>query len=105
MKLTGYLMLMAAVVALVSVSCNDKKDELKLSRHIVRAPFTGTFTQVSNEVGSFANIGTKVAKAIRINTMELEIPLEKIDAEWVSIGDKVKDPLIKEINPAILSKP
>jgi multidrug efflux pump subunit AcrA (membrane-fusion protein) len=68
---------------------NIRKDELKLSRHTVKAPFKGTYTQVNLESGAYANTGGKVAHAIRTDELELEIPLERFDAEWVRIGDEV----------------
>jgi len=66
------------------------KDELQLSRHNVIAPFKGTYSDVYLEAGAYANMGGRVAHAIQTDVLELEVPLEKIDAEWVKIGDKVK---------------
>lgn len=66
-----------------------RKDELQLSRRTVNAPFAGTFTQVNMEVGSYANTGGRVARAIKTDELELEVPVERFDAEWVKIGDKV----------------
>ncbi len=66
-----------------------RKDELQLKRHTVIAPFNGTYTQVNMEVGAFTNMGGRVAQAIHTEELELEVPLEKYDAQWVKIGDKV----------------
>ncbi len=66
------------------------KDELQLSRHSVFAPFNGTFSEVYLEAGAYTNMGGRVAHAIQTDILELEVPLEKFDAEWVKIGDKVK---------------
>ena len=68
---------------------NIIKDELQLNRYVVRAPFKGTFTQVTLEVGAYTGAGGKVARVIRTDQMELEVPLERFDAEWVKIGDQV----------------
>ncbi len=68
---------------------NIRKDELQLSRRTTVAPFSGTLTEVSMEVGSYTNIGGRVARAIRTDELELEVPVERIDAEWIKIGDKV----------------
>jgi len=65
------------------------KDELRLSRHSVFAPFDGTYTQVNLEVGAYTNAGGKVAHAIRTDELELEVPVERSDAEWIKIGDQV----------------
>ena len=66
-----------------------KKDELQLKRHSVYAPFTGTYTEVNMEAGAYTNIGGKVAKIIRTDILELEVPVEKQDAKWIEIGDDV----------------
>jgi membrane fusion protein (multidrug efflux system) len=68
---------------------NLRKDELQLSRRTVVAPFTGTFTQVNMEVGSYTNTGGRVARAIKTDELELEVALDRFDAEWIKIGDRV----------------
>ncbi|MFC2086830.1 efflux RND transporter periplasmic adaptor subunit, partial [Bacteroidota bacterium] len=67
-----------------------QKDELQLSRHTVKAPFDGTYTEVFLEEGAYINTGGRIARAIRTDMLELEVPLEKFDAQWVNIGDKVE---------------
>ena len=66
-----------------------RKDELQLSRRTTIAPFDGTFTDVFLEVGSYTNTGGRIAKAIRIDELELEVPVERFDAAWIKIGDQV----------------
>ncbi len=66
------------------------KDELQLSRHTIIAPFNGTYSDVYLEAGAYINMGGRVAHAIQTDILELEVPLEKFDAEWVKIGDKVQ---------------
>ncbi len=66
-----------------------RKDELQLSRRNTVAPFSGTFTGVNLEVGSYANTGGRVARAIRTDELELEVPVDRFDAEWIRIGDMV----------------
>ena len=68
---------------------NIQKDELQLSRHTVVAPFDGTYDQVYMEAGAYTNTGGRVAHAIRTDLLELEVPLERFDADWVKIGDPV----------------
>lgn len=65
------------------------KDELQLSRHTIVAPFDGTYSDVYLEAGAYTNTGGRVAHAIRTDVLEIEIPLERFDAEWVKIGDEV----------------
>jgi membrane fusion protein (multidrug efflux system) len=67
-----------------------QKDELQLSRHVVRAPFSGTLSEVFMEVGAYTNTGGTVARAIRTDALELEVPLRRGDAGWVKIGDPVQ---------------
>ncbi|MCF8224897.1 MAG: efflux RND transporter periplasmic adaptor subunit [Bacteroidales bacterium] len=69
---------------------NIRKDELQLSRHVITAPFNGTLTDVFLEVGAYTNTGGTVARAIRTDQLELEVPLRRDDALWVRIGDPVK---------------
>ena len=68
---------------------NIRKDELQLSRRTTIAPFDGTFIEVNLEVGSYTNTGGRVAKAIRTDELELEVPVKRFDAAWVKIGDPV----------------
>jgi RND family efflux transporter MFP subunit len=46
--------------------------------------------EVSLEVGGIANPGTRIAKIIKTDLLELEVPVEIDDLKWVSVGDKVK---------------
>lgn len=66
-----------------------QQDELQLSRRTVRAPFTGTFREVYMEPGAYTNTGGKVARALQTDGLELEVPVERIDAAWIRIGDRV----------------
>jgi multidrug efflux pump subunit AcrA (membrane-fusion protein) len=66
-----------------------RKDELQLKRHTVRAPFSGTYLDVYIEEGSYTNTGGRVATAIQTDKLELEVPVKKSDAVWVSLGDVV----------------
>lgn len=65
------------------------REELQLSRHTIKAPFDGTFTDVYLEAGAYTNTGGRVAHAIRTDVLEIEAPLERFDAEWVKVGDNV----------------
>ena len=67
-----------------------RRDELKLERHNIYAPFNGTFSDVYFEVGAYTNTGGRVAHAIQTDLIELEVPLKKDDAIWVKVGDRVE---------------
>ncbi len=73
----------------ISEYYNIQRDELQLERRTVRAPFNGTYKEVYMELGAFTNTGGRVARAIRTDELELEVPLERSDAEWVKLGDPV----------------
>jgi len=74
---------------LISEYYKISKDELQLSRHTIRAPFNGTYTEVYMETGAYTNTGGRVAHIIQTDVLELEVPLERFDAEWVKVGDEV----------------
>ena len=74
----------------ISEYYNIQSDELQLSRRTVRAPFNGTYKEVYLEIGAFTNTGGRVARAIRTDGLELEVPLERADASWVKLGDPVR---------------
>ncbi|PSK84786.1 efflux RND transporter periplasmic adaptor subunit [Prolixibacter denitrificans] len=63
-----------------------KKDEMALKRYTLYAPFDGTFTQVNFEVGAFVNMGTQLAKMISTNNLEVEVPVENRQSEWIKVG-------------------
>jgi len=64
-----------------------KSDEITLEKHTIFAPFTGTFTEVFMEVGAIANTGGTLAKIARTDKLELEVPIEISDAQWIERGD------------------
>ncbi len=66
-----------------------KQDEKRLKRHSLYAPFNGTFTQVNIEVGGYVNTGGQIAKMIRTDQLEVEVPVNIEQSKWIKIGDKV----------------
>ncbi len=64
--------------------------ELQLNRRTVKAPFKGTYKEVYLEAGAYTNTGGRIARAIRTDEMELEVPLKRSDAAWVNINDPVQ---------------
>ncbi|NQU54467.1 MAG: HlyD family efflux transporter periplasmic adaptor subunit [Bacteroidetes bacterium] len=67
-----------------------QQDEKRLSRHSLYAPFNGTFTQVNFEVGGYVNTGGQIAKMIRTDQLEVEVPVPNEQSKWIKIGDKVQ---------------
>ncbi len=75
---------------LISEYYTIKKDELQLKRHKLYAPYNGTYREVYLEESAYTSSGGRVASAIRTDILEVEVPLDRSDALWVEIGDKVK---------------
>ena len=75
------------------------QDEKNLERRSLYAPFDGTFTQVNFEVGAYVNAGGQIARMIRTDLLEVEVPVESENSRWIKIGDQVnvqsynKDPM------------
>ncbi|MEN8118033.1 MAG: HlyD family efflux transporter periplasmic adaptor subunit [Bacteroidota bacterium] len=67
-----------------------RQDEKRLSRHSLYAPFNGTFTQVNFEVGGYVNMGGQIAKMIRTDHVEIEVPVPNDNSKWIKVGDKVQ---------------
>lgn len=66
-----------------------KADEVRLKKYKIVAQFDGTFTSVLLEAGAVANPGSRIAKIIRTDQLELEVPIEPRNARWIKKGDKV----------------
>ena len=73
----------------ISEYYNIQRDQLQLNRRTVKAPFNGTYKEVYMELGAYTNTGGRVARAIKTDELELEVPLARADAAWVNIGDAV----------------
>ena len=67
-----------------------KSAEERLSKYIVRAPFSGSFLDVLVEAGSVVNTGTQVARIARSNRLEIELPVRANDLGFVKRGMRVK---------------
>ena len=86
----GKLKIFLASRNILSEYYGIKQDEKKLGRHTLYAPFSGAFTQVNFEVGAYVNPGGQIAKMIRTDKMEIEVPIISSQSQWVKVGDKVK---------------
>jgi len=67
-----------------------KGTEIKLYKHWIYAQFDGTFTDVMLEVGSIANPGSRIARIISTERLELEVPVEVKDIPWIKVNQKVQ---------------
>ncbi|MBS0009761.1 MAG: HlyD family efflux transporter periplasmic adaptor subunit [Bacteroidales bacterium] len=66
-----------------------RRDELRLKRHSIYAPFNGTYSDVYLEAGAYTNTGGRLAHAIQTDVLELEVPVKRSDAVWINNGDDV----------------
>ncbi|MCP5052378.1 MAG: HlyD family efflux transporter periplasmic adaptor subunit [bacterium] len=67
-----------------------KSDEVRLKKYAFYAPFTGTFLSVNLEAGSVANPGGRIGQIIRTDRLELEVPIEVENADWIKPGESVR---------------
>ena len=66
-----------------------KSAEVRLQKYQIYAPFNGTYSDVYLEAGSIANPGTRIARMIRTDKLELEVPVEVENIKWISEGQEV----------------
>ncbi|MBI9070386.1 MAG: HlyD family efflux transporter periplasmic adaptor subunit [Melioribacteraceae bacterium] len=66
-----------------------QSEELRIKKYSIIAPFDGTFSELSMEVGAIANTGSKIGMIINTGNMELEVPVEYKDISWIKEGQKV----------------
>lgn len=67
-----------------------KSEEIILQKYFIYAPFNGTYTDVYAETGAIASPGAKIARMIRTDKLELEIPVETTNIHFLKPGQKVK---------------
>jgi multidrug efflux pump subunit AcrA (membrane-fusion protein) len=65
-----------------------KRAETNLRKHLIYAPFSGSFSQVMFEPGAYVNPGNKIGRIIRRGKLELQVPVEASDIGWVNKGSK-----------------
>jgi multidrug efflux pump subunit AcrA (membrane-fusion protein) len=66
-----------------------KVAEERLQKHYKYAPFNGTFMEVNLEVGAIANPGSRIARIIKTDVLELEVPVELGSIPFIRSGDLV----------------
>ncbi len=64
-----------------------KSEEERLKKYALVAPFDGTFTEVNLETGSVASPGARIARMIRTDVLEVEVPVPAKEARFLEIGD------------------
>ena len=66
-----------------------KRSETNLNKHLIYAPFAGSFSEVLFEPGAYVNPGGKIGRIIRQGKLELSVPVEASDIKWIKLGSKV----------------
>ena len=81
-----------------------KQDEKRLKRYSLYAPFSGTFTLVNYEVGAYVNAGAQIARMIRTDNIEIEVPVPNDQSKWIKVGDKVEvyDKNSESVKPGVV---
>jgi len=67
-----------------------QSSEIRLQKYAVYAPFDGSFASVSMEVGAIASPGSRIAKMIRTDVLELQVPLNMTEIPFVKKGNTVE---------------
>jgi membrane fusion protein, multidrug efflux system len=67
-----------------------KSMEAQLEKFTATAPFQGIISDVYMQSGSSANPGARVLRLLRTDDLELRIPIEVSDINWVKIGTPVR---------------
>ncbi len=66
-----------------------KGNEARLDKHNIVAPFNGTLKEVSMQVGSVVNMGTRLGTFTRSDLFELEVPIASENISIVKTGMNV----------------
>ena len=66
-----------------------KSAEANFDSYYIYAPFNGTITEVNLEEGAVANPGSRLGKIINTTKLEIEIPVEINNANWLKVGQSV----------------
>jgi multidrug efflux pump subunit AcrA (membrane-fusion protein) len=67
-----------------------KSFEENLKKYKIYAPYNGSIAIVNREIGTVVNPGTNIARIIRTDKLELEVPVEVADIRWVQQGGTVQ---------------
>ncbi len=74
---------------IINLYYNIKSAEERLSKYVVRAPFSGSFIEVLQERNSIVNPGARIARIAKSSSLELEVPVRTDVLSYVQQGTKV----------------
>lgn len=63
-----------------------KSAEVNLKKFRVYAPFNGAIAEVQLQSGSFVNPGTRIARLIHSDEMEIKVDVNTDDIRWITMG-------------------
>jgi RND family efflux transporter MFP subunit len=66
-----------------------KSLESNLRKYTIFAPYNGSIQSVSTEVGSVVNPGTNIATILRTDRLELKVPMQLKDVDYIKMGSPV----------------
>ncbi|WP_291726000.1 efflux RND transporter periplasmic adaptor subunit [Bernardetia sp.] len=69
---------------------NIKAQEATLSKYVVIAPFSGSISEVYLQNGSVAPPNGKVLRLVQNSQLELKVPVETRDIQWIKTGTEVE---------------
>lgn len=75
---------------IVTAYYNVKNLEVRLSKHTIRAPFTGVLTEALVTPGTLVRAGQKLGEFIDTNVYELEVSINSEFADLLKVGNTVE---------------
>lgn len=69
---------------------NIKAQEATLNKYVVIAPFSGSISEVYLQNGSVAPTNGRVLRLVQNSQLELKVPVETRDIQWVRMGTEVE---------------
>ncbi len=63
-----------------------KSAETNLRKYRIYAPFDGTIAEVQLQSGSFVNPGSRIARLMRSDKLEIKVDVDTDDIRWISMG-------------------
>lgn len=69
---------------------NIKAQEATLSKYVVTAPFSGSISEVYLQNGSVAPPNGRVLRLVQNSQLELKVPVETKDIQWLKTGTSVE---------------
>jgi multidrug efflux pump subunit AcrA (membrane-fusion protein) len=69
---------------------NIKRQQDVVSKHVIVAPFDGSYVTITRQIGSFVSPGIAVAQITRSDNQELKVNLDVNELKWLQAGQEVR---------------